>query len=248
MNKILFILFMSVGVGAFSQTDLLLVKRDTSSIVQKKFDSNTLEKYSKIEDFNYVEEQLEAAPSFFERVLKWAGRHFLRLLEWIFGMKYASGIFAKILSALPYIIAGIVLLLLLKFFLKVNSNSLISSSKNRTIVSVTEEEDLIKTKDITKLIQLAIERKNYRLAVRYYYLNILKQLAHKELIIWEQQKTNEDYIQEIMLQNIRAEFVNLTRLYDFVWYGNFRINEIEFAKVEIDFVQMNNLIQDKKFG
>lgn len=248
MNKILFLLFMSVSVGVFAQTDSLYVKKDTSSIVQKQFDSNAIEKYNAIKDFNYVEEQLEAAPSFFERILKWAGHQFLRLLEWIFGIKYASGIFAKILLALPYIIAGIVLLLLLKFFLKVNSSSLISSSKNRTIVSITEEEEFIKSKDLLTLVELAIENKNYRLAVRYYYLNILKQLENKELIIWEQQKTNEDYIHEITPQNIQKSFVNLTRLYDFVWYGNFIINDVEFARVESDFKQMNNLIQDKKFG
>jgi len=245
MNKLLFFLLIMLSVSAFAQTDSLLVKNDKSRIVQKKFDSNNLEKYKKDKDFIYDEDIVKAEPSFLERVFNWFLRQLSRFLEWIFGVKYAKGILATILSALPYVIAGIVLFLLLKFFLKVNSNSIIDTSKNKSIVSITEEEELIKNKDILKLIQQAISNKNYRLAVRYYYLNILKQLEHQQFIIWEQQKTNEDYSKEIVQQNIKKSFVNLTRLYDFVWYGNFNINEAEFMRVESDFLQASNLIQKK---
>ena len=104
---------------------------------------------------------------------------------------------------------------------------------------------MIKNKDLFKLIKQAIELKNYRLAVRYYYLNILKQLEGKQLIVYEQQKTNEDYINEISKENIKKSFEKLTRLYDFVWYGNFDINELEFGRVEADFENVNNLINTK---
>lgn len=234
-----------LSVSAFAQTDSLQVKNDKSSIVQKKFDSNNLEKYKRDKDFNYQEDEVKADPSFLERLFNWLIRQLSRFLEWIFGVKYAKGILGTILSALPYIIAGIVLFLLLKFFLKINSNSIVTISNNKSIVSITEEEELIKTKDILKLIQQAITNKNYRLAVRYYYLNILKQLEKNNFITWEQQKTNEDYIKEIKQQNIQNSFVNLTRLYDFVWYGNFKINQTEFVRIESDFQQANNIIQKK---
>lgn len=245
MNRILFLLFVILSVSVFAQTDSLTIKNDKSSIVQKQFDANHLEKYKANKDFNYKEELVKAEPSFFERVFNWFGRQLLRFLEWVFGVKYAKGIFGTLLSALPYVIAGIVVFLLLKFFLKVNSNSIISTAKNKSVVSITEEEELIKSKDLSKLIQQAIQQKNYRLAVRYYYLNILKQLENKELIIWEQQKTNEDYSKEISHKNIQNSFAHLTRLYDFVWYGNFTINEAEFMRIESDFIQTTNLIQKK---
>ncbi len=245
MNKLLFFLLIMLSVSAFAQTDSLLVKNDKSSIVQKKFDSNNLEKYKQDQDFIYEEDLVKAEPSFLERVFNWFLRQLSRFLEWIFGVKYATDILAVILSSLPYIIAGIVLFLLLKFFLKVNLNSILETSKNNPIVSITEEEELIKNKDILKLIQKAISNKNYRMAVRYYYLNILKQLEVKQFIIWELQKTNDDYSKEITQQNIKQSFENLTRLYDFVWYGNFNINEAEFMRVESDFLQASNLIQKK---
>lgn len=246
MSRILFLFFILFSVGIFAQTDSLIVKNDrSSSIVKKKFDSKKLEEYKTDKDFNYEEENVNKEPTFLERVFNWLGRQLLRFLEWIFGVKYAKGLFASILSALPYIILGIVLFLLLKFFLKVNLKSSSLTSKNNPVVSITEEEELIKIKDISKLIQQAIQQKNYRLAVRYYYLNVLKQLENNALIIWEQQKTNEDYIKEISQKNIQHSFVNLTRLYDFVWYGNFVINETEFARVEQDFIEANNLIHKK---
>ena len=244
MNKILLVILIFFSVGVFAQTDTLVVKNDKSSIVQKKIEAKNLEHYKSDADFNYKEE-ISTEPSFLERVFNWLGRQLKRLLEWIVGVKYAKDIFATVLTALPYIIAGIVLLLLLKFFLKVNSNSIVTTFKNTPIVSITEEEELIKTKDISKLIEKAIQQKNYRLAVRYYYIHILKQLAQQQFISWEQQKTNDDYSKEISEETIQSSFIKLTRLYDFVWYGNFAINEIEFTKIEIDFIEINHLIHEK---
>jgi len=246
MQKILFfILFLSFSVGAFAQADSLTVKKDKSSIVQKKFDAKALDKYKSDKDFDYSENEVAKDPTLIERVFNWLSRQLLRFLEWIFGVKYAKGIFGTILRAIPYIIVGILLFLLIKFFLKVNSNSIVSNASNNPIVSITEDEALIKHKDLLKLIKQAIDQKNYRLAIRFYYLNIIKQLEDNELIIWEQQKTNEDYIQEISKENIKASFKDLTRLYDFVWYGNFEIDETKFVKVAANFEATTNLINSK---
>lgn len=246
MNKSLFfILTLLFSFGVYAQADSLSVKNDTSSIVQKKFNEKNLDNYKSNPDFDYLVDKVETEPTFIERFFNWLGRQFLRFLEWIFGVKYAKGIFGGILKALPYIIVGLLLFLLIKFFLKVKSNAIVSNASNKSIVSITDDEALIKNKDLSKLINQAIALKNYQLAVRYYYLNILKQLENKDLIAWEQQKTNEDYIKEISKEAIKSSFEKLTRLYDFVWYGNFDISEIEFARVEADFEHTNNLINNK---
>jgi len=240
-----FILCLSFSVGVLAQTDSLTVKMDKSSIVQKKFDAKTLEKYKSDKDFNYAENITVKDPTLIERLFNWLSRQLLRFLEWIFGVKYAKGILGNILMAIPYIIVGILLLLLIRFFLKVNSNSIVSNASNKPVVSITEDEALIKHKDLIKLIEQAIDQKNYRLAIRFYYLNIIKQLEVNEFITWEQQKTNEDYIQEISKENIKSSFKDLTRLYDFVWYGNFEIDETKFVKVAANFEATTNLINKK---
>tara|TARA_R110001583_G_scaffold4351_4_gene25248 strand:- start:10924 stop:11664 length:741 start_codon:yes stop_codon:yes gene_type:complete len=243
MRKILFLLFfILISLSTYAQSDSIVVKNDKSRIVQKKFDSKKLESYKKDSDFKYVELKTEHKPTFIERVFHWMKRLVSRFFEWIFGVKYAKGILATFLSALPYIIAGIVLFLLLKFFLKVTISSIVETGKNKPVITITNEEALIKNVDLIKLIHKAVAQGNYRLAVRYYYLNTLKQLENNKFIIWEQQKTNEDYSQEILQQNIQKSFVKLTRLYDFVWYGNFKINETEFSAIELNFNEVNNLI------
>jgi len=110
------------------------------------------------------------------------------------------------------------------------------------VVNLSEEEQLIKNEDLQMLIQKAIEQKNYRLAVRYYYLQLLQRLSDKQLIDWQQQKTNEDYISEIELNPLKEKFKWSTYLYDFIWYGNFDIDQAEFSRVEAAFSEADKLI------
>ena len=246
MHKLLyFILFLSFSVGVYSQSDALSVKVDSCSIVQKKFDAKALNKYKSDKDFDYSENNIVKDPTLIERLFNWLSRQLLRFLEWIFGVKYAKGILGNILMVTPYIIVGVLMFLLIKFFLKVNSNSIISCASNKSVVAITEDEELIRSKDLLKLIQQAIDQKNYRLAIRFYYLNTIKQLEDKELISWEQQKTNEDYIKEISKESIKLAFIDLTMLYDFVWYGNFEINENKFERVITTFKAITSLINEK---
>ncbi len=226
----------------FAQKDSLNVEIDNNTIIVKKFDNSNLEDYKSQKEFNYEIEKVEKNPGYLAKIFNWLGRIILRFLEWIFGDSYGLSIFGFLIKIFPYLILATALFFLLRFFIKSNSNAIIQTKNNKAIVSISEEEDLIRTKDLPNLIKKAIEQKNFRLAVRFYYLMILKQLENKDVISWEQQKTNEDYIKEISKKNIKKSFINLTRLYDFVWYGNFDINEFEFAKVEADFQRTNKLI------
>jgi len=233
------IVFFTVGVLA--QQDSLKVQYDTSEIELRKFDTDNLEKYKNDKDFNY--EVAKRKVTLLERIWDWIQRVLLKILSWLFGVGKAVGILAMIVKVLPYLIAGIVLYLLLKFFLKVDINTLISGKTSKAIVNLSDEEELIKNEDLSLLINKAIEQKNYRLAIRYYYLLILQRLSKHDLIDWQQQKTNEDYIKEIKLSSLKNKFASSTYLYDFVWYGNFDINESEFAKAEVKFNELNKLIK-----
>lgn len=238
---LLFILITFFTLGAFAQQDSLKVQYDTSNIVQREFDSNNLEEYRNDKDFNYDVKKREV--TFLERIFDWFKRLLSKILSWLFGVEKAVGILAVILTILPYILAAIVLFIMLKFFLKVNTSSLLSGKTEKGIVQLSDEEELLKSEDLPKLIQKAIEQKNYRLAIRYYYLSLLQKLSKYEFIDWQQQKTNEDYIKEIKQENVKNKFASSTYLYDFVWYGNFEINELEFSKAEIEFNELNKLIK-----
>lgn len=246
MKKIfLFSWFILISLSFFAQSDSLTVQKDEELLIQKKFNKTNLKSYKTDKNFDYTEIVEVKEPTMLDRILSWFGRQIVRFLEWIFGAESAQGIFKTILQVLPYVIAGLVLFLLLKFFLKVNSNAIISNASNKAVVTITEDEELIKNKDLSKLISQAIDNKNYRLAVRYYYLQLLKQLEEKEMIVWEQQKTNEDYNIEIREATLKLSFKKLTRLYDFIWYGSFEINEFEFTKVSSHFESVTKQLNKK---
>ncbi len=224
-----------------AQKDSLVVQYDKSDVQLKNFDKEQLDDYRSDKEFDYT--VYESKPSIFSRIWSWFKRILTKFLSWIFGVEEAVGILAIILRVLPYVILLIVLGLLLKFFLKVDINSIISGKSTKGTVLMTEDEEIINNKNIQSLIDKAISQKNYRLAVRYYYLLVLQKLQENDVIDWEPQKTNEDYIKEIKQKTIIDQFKNLTYLYDFVWYGNFEINEVEFSKVASSFNELTKSIK-----
>ncbi len=75
--------------------------------------------------------------------------------------------------------------------------------------------------DINAMLQSAIREGNFKLAVRWYYLRLLKQLDDKGIVSWRKNKTNRDYLNEVFSRNFLFEDINgLTLLYESVWYGD----------------------------
>lgn len=127
-----------------------------------------------------------------------------------------------------------------------NGFDFISTAKNRKLEFSDLEEELIRSSDLPALLQQAISDQNYRVAVRYYYLLLLKRMDEAKLILWEHQKTNEDFINEISSTDLKDSFSENTRLYDFVWYGDFSLTQNEFLKAELDFKATHELIKNHK--
>ncbi len=202
---------------------------DTTAIEQKQFDQSNIESYKNDSTFNY--EIVDEGPSLYAQIGDWFNRVFRRVLSWFFDdVDVPFSFLTSFLVILPYIIAAIVLYLIVSFFLNVNARNMLSGKRNKEIVHIKDEEELLSSKDLPRLIALAIAEENYRLATRYQYVLLLQQLSEKEIIVWEQQKTNEDYIKEVHHKKIHTEFEDITRFYDFVWYGNFEINKLEYLK------------------
>ena len=93
--------------------------------------------------------------------------------------------------------------------------------------------------DFPAAIDEAIRQRNFRLAVRLLYLQTLKRLANEEQIIYKPEKTNRQYVYELANSPIQADFENLTRQFEFVWYGNFPIDEARFGQVQNQFQVFN---------
>lgn len=96
--------------------------------------------------------------------------------------------------------------------------------------------------DLNHLLQQAISKGEYRLAVRYLYLKALKDLAGKGFLEISPGKTNFQYVSEVSRRPFANEFASLTLKYEYVWYGNYPVDENLFGRIQTDFNLFNKYL------
>lgn len=233
------LLLLYVGV-AFSQQDSTKVVYDKSKRQPIIIEQENLTPY--LNDDNFIYEFETKEYGWWEALKNWFNNVLRSFFEWLFGVDAAPKYLSAFLKFLPYLLLGVLLFLVIRFFIKYNSKSILFSKNNPNLVSLSEEERIIESANIEMLIKEALEQKNYRLAVRYYYLLILKLLKDRELIDWKLQKTNDDYLEELSNSVLRPQFEKVTNLYDYIWYGAFNIDVERFDAVRTKFDQLKNSI------
>jgi len=92
------------------------------------------------------------------------------------------------------------------------------------------------------LIHEAESKNDFNLAVRYLYLQSLKRLADRELILFSPGKTNNLYVQELSSRNYQHEFASLTLNYEYVWYGKFAIDSKRYPQLKEEFISFNKKV------
>lgn len=119
------------------------------------------------------------------------------------------------------------------------SSRLFSSRNNENLKSYGEiTAENIEQADIKTLIFNAEKTNDYRLAIRYYYLLVLKQLSLKNFIKYEDDKTNADYMNAIASQKFSKGFSYTSYLYNYTWYGEFALDEKQYQLAKGSFVQL----------
>ena len=126
--------------------------------------------------------------------------------------------------------------IIFKLFL---SNSYFFSRNRKNIsvdIAVATEENI---NDPDALLRNAIKNGNYRLAIRYLYLQTLMRLSDRKLIEINSNKTNYEYVSELRKHKFANEFASLTLKYEYVWYGEYPVNERLFEQIQGSFTQFN---------
>ena len=217
---------------------------DTSKIEKTlAVDEELTQEIKEMSEFDY--ERTVETDSWWSEFKQWLDKKWKQLLEAIFGDIQPDSFIYFLTQVLPYLIVAGVIIFIIWLFIKLNpgQNVLAKTEKNQIFFS--NEEELIKTKDLAKLKADALENKNYRLAVRYWYLQILQNLDQLELIEYEFEKTNSDYAEELKLKAFASSFKQTTNYYNFAWYGGFDVNEIQFQKINQLFNQLHERINQK---
>lgn len=206
------------------------------------FDSEKIEAYKNESSFDYLNSI--DSDNWWSRFKKWVQMQYQQFISWLFQDYKAHSIFAYLLLIVPYIIIAVILGLIVWLFIRLNPGPSLLGAQPQASVHYNEEEKIVRSQNISDLINAAINDGDYRLAVRYYYLQLLKNLNEKGVIAYEYQKTNSEYLQEVEQEELKNGLKKIMRIYEFIWYGNFTVTQNDFFVAQTSFRNMESTLNN----
>ncbi len=152
--------------------------------------------------------------------------------------KTASGSFFGNMSWMKifwYMFGLIALGVLLYFVIRYAANLQAGQKKKKKAYTIEEAEENLLETDLQRFLKDALARGDYRMAVRVYYLEILKQLSLNNRIKWQRDKTNSEYLREMRKNNHFKDFRHITRIFERVWYGDTTIGKDIYQQISPEF-------------
>jgi hypothetical protein len=131
--------------------------------------------------------------------------------------------YVLIIGLLAFIV---IRLLILKGLLNINP-------KTQKTISITLQnfEDNLEEADLQQLLNMAVDKEDYPLAIRIQFLTIIKQLNESKLIIWKKDKTNGDYLKEFKNNQYYADFRQITMVFEKIWYGGISLTITDYMLI-----------------
>lgn len=249
VNKLLYcILFFCISLTVSGQTDNDIVITEApppaaeypvqlqdTAYAQREFKPDVKSRYSGT-DFDY--NIRPRAKTSWDRFWEAVGRFLEDLFTVSEGGAKTSVIIVRIV--LGVVVLGVIYLIVMSLIGKKGLWIFSKSHKNISAQDITEED--IRQMNFGEMINETKEQGNYRLAIRYYYLWLLKRLTNREIIEWHWDKTNNDYLYEIKNTILKQDFEYLSYIYEYSWYGDFPIDEAAFGKAEKAFQKTLNTL------
>ncbi|WP_216680321.1 DUF4129 domain-containing protein [Hymenobacter siberiensis] len=175
-------------------------------------------------EFQYLEPTTRAEQSAWS--LFWA-RVWQTIIEWLNSRSY--GHFWRWVFYALFLGAGVFVVLKL---LQIDFTAMLGRSPRRVPLAYDTAAENIHEVDFTTRLAEAEAAGNWRLAVRLGYLQLLKTMSDRGLINWQPDKTNHTYLAELPpTGTLRADFREITRQFEFVWYGELALSALLYERV-----------------
>ncbi len=211
---------------------------NTSAIEQKKAEKPLLIEHSNIKKRNFpdLRKQYDSDEFVYETRSK-KKNAWDRFLEWLnefFGGSNSNGSSGSTLDTLLKFLAGGIILFVIFLIVKAIMNKegkwIFGKSSDKHILRYDELEKDLQSVNFEKLIRETRISGEKRLMIRYYYLWLLKKMSAQGYIEWDPEKTNSDYINDLKQADLKADFEYLSYLYNYIWYGEFDVDEQALQK------------------
>ncbi|MBO9676206.1 MAG: DUF4129 domain-containing protein [Sphingobacteriaceae bacterium] len=208
------------------------IRIDSAKITPSKFDKDSIGLYKEQKEFQYDE--------IGQQQLSWWDKF------WMFFWRLIGSLIQGAASNLisRYIFIGLGVALILYIVIKtIGAENIFRKKSKETILPYDVITENIHEIDYEQELQRLVAEKKFRLAVRLLYLRALKKLNDAEIINWQPNKTNYNYLTEIDKPELRNDFSKLTLQFDYIWYGDFPIDEVKFDPINQSFNQFNSQIK-----
>ena len=94
------------------------------------------------------------------------------------------------------------------------------------------------------LLERALSRRDYMLAVRIHFWYVLGLLEQKGMIRRDIYRSNAVYLQEISWKQLRERFRELVRIFDCVCYGDFQVDERLYESLREKFNDFQRMLAE----
>ena len=215
------------------RADSVLLRNPVSynALHPKKFKENLQSRY-KGNEYDYsVSKPRE---SFLQKLFKKINK----LLQSIFGetaFTKSANIASILMRLFAIILVGFLLYFIVKYILGKDGNFIFGKKNKKVDISAEELHENIHEINFPESIAQFERSGDYRSAVRYQFLFVLKKLSDKKLIGWNPEKTNKDYGAELKAPHLKNEFFSLSYIFDYVWYGEFSIDERSYQNFKTQY-------------
>lgn len=204
------------------------IKKKAETVILRNFDREQMNRLRQNPNFDYSREKIQKNPNWIQRLKKWLNDLFFQSIN----TKGKRAVWEWMLYLFCIVMGVFVVMKLLGADI-----STLFYSKRKYQMSEGNGEDIqIDDPQLDKFIQEAIQNQQYNLAVRYCYLKMLRQLQQKDWIRWEKEKTNRSYANEIKKESLKTSFLQLTSVFEYVFYGNFILDRKGFEEIQGSFL------------
>jgi hypothetical protein len=207
-----------------------VLQMDSSKINIRHFNAAALNDYRQQHDFKYETNSIEGI-SPWDQFWKWFWYYLDNLLT--------GSVTGNIINLLLLILGVGALVFLILKLTGMDVMQIFTSKTSTLEIPYHESLENIHKISFEEEIEKAIANHNFRLAVRLLYLNCLKKLNDAGAIQWKADKTNLAYLHEIQNPEQQQNFGLLTRQFEYVWYGDFKVDQTHFQQISNSFQQFN---------
>jgi len=145
-------------------------------------------------------------------------------------------------EALKYLLFTIIILILAYIIIRLIAGGSIFKNKKlpkEKVYTIDDIEENLHEVNVETFLSDALVKEDFRLAIRLYYLSILKGLSLNGRIRWKKDKTNGMYLREMYNHSSVADFRKVTYIYEYVWFNEEEpFNASDFERVRPDFKNM----------